>query len=76
MVFATACPGKLSPWSLLTVTKYCSFTDWLFLVYLAKNLDGLVFRDLFLGLADALEDTKPSSPTESLISQEDDKEAI
>lgn len=74
MIFAASCPGKLNPWTLVTVTKHCNFTDWLFLVYLAKNLDGMVFRELFLGLADDLEDKKPSSKG-SLLDYEQPNEA-
>lgn len=70
MVFASTCPGKLSPWTMVTVSRYCNFTDWLFLVYLAKNLDGMVFREIFLGLAEDLEEHKPV-PKESLINNEE-----
>ncbi|KAF5275882.1 hypothetical protein FQR65_LT04121 [Abscondita terminalis] len=56
LVFSTACPGKLNPWRVLRVTRYCNFTDWLFLYYLSKNMDGFVFRDLFIGLAEDLDD--------------------
>lgn len=59
LVFASPCPGKLDPWNLVTVTQYCDFTDWLFLKYLEKNMDALVFRELFLGLAEDLEEKKP-----------------
>ncbi|XP_066245314.1 innexin inx7 [Euwallacea similis] len=54
MVFAYTCPGKINPWDVLTVSRYCSYTDWLFLKYLAKNLDGLVFREIIIGLAEEL----------------------
>ncbi|CAH1379412.1 unnamed protein product [Tenebrio molitor] len=70
IVFATSCPGKLNPWNMLTVTQRCDFTDWLFLKYLAKNMDGLVFKELFLGLAEDLEENK-----RPLISLESDEEA-
>lgn len=71
MVFASACPGKLNPWSMLTVSRHCSFTDWLFLVYLAKNLDGMVFREMFVGLAEELEEKKPTASKGSLINFEE-----
>lgn len=71
MVFANACPGKLNPWTMMTVSRHCSFTDWLFLVYLAKNLDGVVFREIFLGIAEELEEKKPLAQA-SLISNEGD----
>nr|XP_015839592.1 PREDICTED: LOW QUALITY PROTEIN: innexin inx7 [Tribolium castaneum] len=70
LAFATSCPGKLDPWQMLTVTKKCDFTDWLFLKYLAKNMDALVFRELFLGLAEDLEESK-----RPLICLESDEEA-
>lgn len=54
IVFSNACPGKLNPWRVLTVTHYCNYTDWLFLRYLSKNMDGFVFRELFVGLAEDL----------------------
>lgn len=73
MVFATTCPGKLNPWSMVTLTRHCNFSDWLFLVYLADNLDGIVFKELFLGLAEDLEEKKPSSKG-SLIDYEDEKD--
>lgn len=47
---------------MLTVTKQCDFTDWLFLKYLSKNLDGLIVCELFLGLAEDLEEKKPLLP--------------
>ncbi|XP_044262258.1 innexin inx7-like [Tribolium madens] len=70
LAFATSCPGKLDPWQMLTVTQKCDFTDWLFLKYLAKNMDALVFRELFLGLAEDLEETK-----KPLIYLDSDEEA-
>lgn len=54
IIFANVCPGKLNPWRLLTVTNHCNYTDWLFLKYLAKNMDGLLFRELFISLAEEL----------------------
>lgn len=72
LVFYNACPGKLNPWTVLTVSKHCSFTDWLFLVYLSKNIDGMVFKEIFLGLAEDLEDEKPpnlKSSKESLLEE-------
>lgn len=51
-VFQMACPGKYNPWSVLTVTHECHFGDWLFLYYIAKNLDNYVFKDFLLQLAE------------------------
>lgn len=62
IVFANACPGKLNPWRVLRVTRYCSFTDWLFLYYLSKNMDGYVFRELFISLAEELDQQTETPP--------------
>lgn len=71
LVFSSTCPGKINPWDVLTVSKYCSYTDWLFLKYLSKNLDGLVFRELIIGLAEELEDSDREDNSEkSLIDSE------
>lgn len=59
VVFSNACPGKLNPWRVLRVTRHCDFTDWLFLYYLSKNMDGFVFRELFIGLAEELDLQSP-----------------
>lgn len=69
MVFANTCPGKLNPWNVLTVSKRCNYTDWLFLKYLSKNIDGMVFREIFIGLAEELEEKEPSK--EALIMSEE-----
>ncbi|CAH1127039.1 unnamed protein product [Ceutorhynchus assimilis] len=68
LVFAYTCPGKINPWDVLTVSKYCSYTDWLFLKYLSKNLDGLVFREIIIGLAEELEDENTEPSKQSLLS--------
>ncbi|XP_050296267.1 innexin inx7-like isoform X2 [Anthonomus grandis grandis] len=68
IVFAYSCPGKISPWDVLTVSKYCSYTDWLFLKYLAKNLDGLVFREIIISLAEELEGEHIEPAKQSLLS--------
>ncbi|XP_076632769.1 innexin 7 isoform X2 [Colletes latitarsis] len=51
IVFSMACPGKYNPWNVLTVTNDCHYGDWLFLYYIAKNLDNYVFKDLLQKLA-------------------------
>lgn len=58
MIFWLSCPGKLNPWKVLTVTRHCNYTDWLFLKYLSKNMDSIIFRDLFIGLAEELSPRK------------------
>ncbi|XP_044262000.1 innexin inx7-like isoform X2 [Tribolium madens] len=51
--------GKLHYWNLNLVVKQCSYHDWLLLKYLAKNIDGLVFRELFMDISEELEERKP-----------------
>ncbi|XP_056638220.1 innexin inx7 isoform X2 [Diorhabda carinulata] len=58
LVFSNSCPGKQNPWNALNVSYYYSYTDWLFLVYLAKNIDSLVFKEILLGIAEDLEQKK------------------
>lgn len=53
-VFSMACPGRLNPWDMLTVTQHSSFSDWLFLYYLAKNMEPYLFRDMLIELANEL----------------------
>ncbi|XP_066593965.1 innexin inx7 [Prorops nasuta] len=53
-VFGMACPGKYNPWNVLRVTHEYYYSDWLFLYYIAKNLDGYVFKELLLRLAEDL----------------------
>lgn len=55
-----ACPGKYNPWNVLKVTHEYHFGDWLFLYYIARNLDSYVFKDLLQRLA---EDLKNRSQT-------------
>lgn len=49
-----ACPGRLNPWDMLTVTQHSSFSDWIFLYYLAKNMEPYLFRDMLIDLANEL----------------------
>lgn len=39
---------------MLTVTQHSSFSDWLFLYYLAKNMEPYLFRDMLIDLANEL----------------------
>ncbi|XP_054016717.1 innexin inx7 [Hylaeus anthracinus] len=55
VVFQMACPGKYNPWNVLTVTHECHFGDWLFLYYIAKNLDNYVFKELLHKLAEDMQ---------------------
>ncbi|XP_053989359.1 innexin inx7 [Hylaeus volcanicus] len=55
VVFQMACPGKYNPWNILTVTHECHFGDWLFLYYIAKNLDNYMFKELLHKLAEDMQ---------------------
>lgn len=43
-----ACPGKMNPWDVLVVTNEFFFSDWLFLYYLARNMEPYLFRQMLL----------------------------
>ncbi|XP_011500404.1 PREDICTED: innexin inx7 [Ceratosolen solmsi marchali] len=58
LVFMMACPGKYNPWDMLKVTNEYYFGDWLFLYYIAKNVENYVFKELLQGLAQDLEERK------------------
>lgn len=45
------CPGRLNPWDMITVTHHSSYSDWLFLYYLAKNMEPYLFREMVISLA-------------------------
>ncbi|KAH0564494.1 innexin inx7-like [Cotesia glomerata] len=57
-IFSIACPGKYNPWNVLKLTHDYYYGDWLFLYYLAKNLDNYVFKELLEKLAYDLEERK------------------
>lgn len=63
-VFSMACPGRLNPWDMLTVTQHSSFSDWLFLYYLAKNMEPYLFRDMLIDLANELRQSEDASDNE------------
>lgn len=56
-----ACPGKFNPWNVLRVTHNYYFGDWLFLFYIAKNVDNYVFKDLLQQLAEDLDNRRQAS---------------
>lgn len=76
LVYATTGPGRVNPWDVLTVSRYCSYTDWLFLRYLSKNLDGLVFREMIIGLAEDLERTDEELNNSLLNKSSDEPKAV
>jgi hypothetical protein len=47
-VFSFACPGKMNPWDMLVVTNEFYFSDWLFLYYLARNMEPYLFRQMLI----------------------------
>lgn len=49
--FAMACPTRLHTKDLSTVLQQVSYSDWLFLCYLAKNLEPYVFQQFLTELA-------------------------
>lgn len=62
------CPGRLNPWDMIEVTRHSSFSDWIFLYYLAKNMEPYLFRNMLVDLARELKgadlsDAPPSDPS-------------
>jgi hypothetical protein len=47
-VFSFACPGKFNVWDVCVVTNEFYFSDWLFLYYLARNMEPYLFRQMLL----------------------------
>ncbi|XP_077284532.1 innexin inx7-like [Arctopsyche grandis] len=57
-MFAFACPGKLNLKNMITLTHECYFGDWLFLYFLARNMNPYTFKMFFTSLAEDLDDQK------------------
>ncbi|XP_014222246.1 innexin inx7-like [Trichogramma pretiosum] len=51
-VFRLACPGSSDASAILEVTQNTNFGDWLFLYYIAKNVENIVFKEIIEGLSD------------------------
>lgn len=68
-----ACPGRLNPWDMLTVTQHSSFSDWLFLYYLAKNMEPYLFRDMLIDLANELRQNDVSDNELQNVSVDDEQ---
>ncbi|XP_065077820.1 innexin inx7 [Ochlerotatus camptorhynchus] len=49
-VFSAVCPGMLNSHDLSFITNSLSISDWIFLYYLARNMDRHLFRALFRGI--------------------------
>lgn len=56
IVFTMACPGRFNPWQMLKVSNNYYYGDWLFLYYIAKNMDNFVFKDLLTQMAGDFEE--------------------
>lgn len=50
-IFSTTCRGRLNCKQLSTVIQHISFSDWMFLYFLATNMHGIVFCDLLADLS-------------------------
>ncbi|XP_046740082.1 innexin inx7-like [Diprion similis] len=76
IVFTLACPGRNNPWNVLTVTREYNFSDWIFLYYIAKNIDNHVFKGLFEKLAEDLQERRSEGYGKPLppIPEEDKEE--
>lgn len=57
-MFKLACPGRYQPWDFLRVTNEYYFGDWLFLYYIARNVENYIFKELLEGLALDLEERR------------------
>nr|QDR50930.1 innexin 7 [Heliconius melpomene] len=55
MMFRHAANRKFNAYNVIQVVNGCQFADWLFLYYLAKNMKGIVFQQLFERLAEELQ---------------------
>lgn len=68
-VFSLVCPGHMNPWDMMEVTRHSFFSDWIFLYYLAKNMEPYLFKNMLVDLAKELkgthlgDETPPSDPT-------------
>ncbi|CAH0600867.1 unnamed protein product [Chrysodeixis includens] len=55
MMFRRVSSGKFNSHNVISVINGSQFGDWLFLYYLAKNMQGFVFQKLFKELSEELE---------------------
>ncbi|XP_053680968.1 innexin inx7 [Anopheles nili] len=53
-ILSLASPGRLNPQDIEIITKRLRFTEWLFLYYLAKNMDAHLFRKVLREITDEL----------------------
>lgn len=69
LIFSMACPGRMNPWDMLVVTKEFFFSDWLFLYYIAKNMEPYLFRELLMDIAKEIQSERNS------VAPEEEEEA-
>jgi hypothetical protein len=71
-----ACPGKMNPWDMLIVTKEFHFSDWLFLYYIAKNMEPYLFRELLLDIAKEIQSERSSIVSRNEEEDQDEESDI
>lgn len=57
-VFSAISPGMLNLHDLLFITERLTFSNWMFLYYLGRNMDRHLFRSLFRGIVQRLDETQ------------------
>lgn len=73
-VFSMASPGRLNQWDMLVVMRQLCYSDWLFLLYLAKNMEPYLFRELLTTLSDEIvEEEEEEEMSEADVSEDEGK---
>ncbi|XP_053601942.1 innexin inx7-like [Plodia interpunctella] len=79
LLYRRVTPGRLHVDVIAYVIKRCHYADWLFLYYLAKNMPGFLFEELFNRLYDELKQQEGDSKSSAddgngpLLDLDDDK---
>ncbi|XP_053691470.1 innexin inx7 [Sabethes cyaneus] len=68
LLFSFACSGILSQRDIEVITVNFKFSDWLFLYYLAKNMDAHLFKSLFRGVMTPI-NSEENTMTSKLIEE-------
>ncbi|CAK1548032.1 unnamed protein product [Leptosia nina] len=55
LVFRHVSKTKFNPYNVVNIVNGCDFGDWLFLYYLAKNMQSATFHELYRSVAEELE---------------------
>lgn len=75
--FAIASPGRLNPRDIKTITQNLNYSNWLFLYFLATNMDPTVFRLVFADVAQEIRNHRSTVTTETDAEEENsENEAI